>query len=78
MMQEDNFKGFQDTYRLLRKEHMKFPERDPNVRMLMSSLGVDSPMFEYTEQIYGRPTPKPPKTKTKEEIELEKFKKEVD
>jgi len=23
--------------------------RDPNVRMLMSSLGVDSPMFDFVE-----------------------------
>jgi len=29
--------------------------RDPNVRMLMSSLGVDSPMFDFVEQISGRP-----------------------
>lgn len=34
---------------------MKFPMRDPNERMLMSSLGVDSPMFDYVEQLCGRP-----------------------
>ena len=31
--------------------------RDPNERMLMSSLGVDSPMFDYVEQIAGRANP---------------------
>ena len=25
--------------------------------MFMSSLGLDSPMFDYIEQISGRPTP---------------------
>jgi hypothetical protein len=41
----------------LRKEGVKFPLRDPNVRMLMSSLVSDSPMFDFVEQISGRPTP---------------------
>ena len=36
---------------------MTFPPRDPNERVLMSSLGVDSPMFDYVEQISGKPTP---------------------
>ena len=36
---------------------MIFPARDPNERVLMSSLGVDSPMFDYVEQISGKPTP---------------------
>ena len=31
--------------------------RDANERMLMSSLGVDSPMFDYVEQIAGRANP---------------------
>jgi hypothetical protein len=31
--------------------------RDPNMRMFMGTLGVDSPMFDYVEQIAGRPTP---------------------
>lgn len=57
MMKEDQYPGFQQTYRLLRKENVKFPMRDPNERMLMSSLGVDSPMFDYVEQIAGRANP---------------------
>lgn len=55
MMYEDKFPGFQLTYRLLRKEGIVFPNRDPNVRILMGSLGVDSPMFDFVEQIHGRP-----------------------
>jgi hypothetical protein len=55
MMYEDKFPGFQLTYRLLRKEGIAFPNRDPNVRILMGSLGVDSPMFDFVEQINGRP-----------------------
>jgi hypothetical protein len=61
MMREDQFPGFQATYRLLRKESIKFPPRDPNERMLMGTLGVDSPMFDFVEQISGQqvstPTP---------------------
>lgn len=49
MMHEAKFPGFQLTYRQLRKEGVKFPDRDANERMLMSSLGVDSPMFDYVE-----------------------------
>ena len=39
---------------MLRKEGVSFPPRDPNERLFMSSLGVDSPMFDYVEQISGR------------------------
>lgn len=60
MMREDQFPGFQSTYRLLRKEGIKFPARDPNERMLMGTLGVDSPMFDYVEQISGITTTKAP------------------
>jgi hypothetical protein len=49
MMLEDKYPGFQQLYRLLRKEGVAFPPRDPNERILMSSLGVDSPMFDYIE-----------------------------
>ena len=59
MMYEDRFPGFQHVYRQLRKESVTFPPRDPNERILMSSLGVDSPMFDYVEQISGKPTPTP-------------------
>ena len=35
---------------------MKFPLRDPNERMYMGNLGLDSPMFDYVEEICGRKT----------------------
>jgi hypothetical protein len=43
------------VYRLLRKEGVQFPVRDPNVRMLMENLAKDSPMYDYIEQLAGRP-----------------------
>lgn len=54
MMLEDEYPGFQVVYRQLRLENIKFPMRDPNVRMLMSNLVADSPMFDYVDQISGR------------------------
>ncbi len=60
MMHEDQYPGFQLVYRQLRKEGVQFPVRDPNVRMLMSNLATDSPMFDYIEQIAGRPTMQAP------------------
>ena len=55
MMMEDEYPGFQMVYRQLRKEQVKFPMRDPNERMLMRDLVKDSPMFDYVEEISGRP-----------------------
>ena len=53
--------------------------RDPNLRMLMGALGGDSPMFDYVEQIAGRPTPSSVGSKatanqkmTKERLQLER------
>ena len=54
MMMEDEYPGFQVVYRQLRKENIKFPMRDPNVRMLMSNLVNDSPMFDHVEEMAGR------------------------
>ena len=53
-MREDGFPGFQLVYRQLRKEGVAFPVRDANERMLMGNLGVDSPMFDYVEELAGR------------------------
>jgi hypothetical protein len=49
MMLEDEYPGFQLSYRQLRQERIQFPMRDPNERMLMSNLVKDSPMFDYVE-----------------------------
>jgi hypothetical protein len=40
--------------------------------MLMSSLGVDSPMFDYVEQIAGRPVATVKDKKHKERLDLER------
>ena len=71
MMKEDEFPGFQITYRQLRKEQVKFPLRDPNERMLMSNLVKDSPMFDYIEEISGRASQPAAPQKSKKQIELE-------
>ena len=66
---------------------MNFPPRDPNERVLMSSLGVDSPMFDYVEQISGKPTPSKTDNgdmlsstskKQKKESEQERMRKELE
>ena len=64
MMLEDKYAGFQHTYRQLRKEGVSFPARDPNLRILMSSLGVDSPMFDFVEQLSGKPVRSSPGEET--------------
>jgi len=59
MMYQDKFKGVHDAYRQLRMESVEFPERDPNERMMMENLkGIDSPMFDFVEQISGKERPK--------------------
>ena len=49
MMMEDDYPGFQVSYRQLRFEGVKFPMRDPNARVMMGNLVKDSPMFDYVE-----------------------------
>ena len=40
-------------------EGVKFPERDPNERLMMENLkGIDSPMFDFIEQTAGKEKPK--------------------
>ncbi len=70
MMYEDTFPQFLAAYRLLRKEGVKFPERDPATRFMLSSMGLDSPMFDYLEQVSGVPqhsSKSGPISKTKDE-----------
>lgn len=54
IMQEDKFPGYQTTFRQLSKEKVKFPPRDPNIRMLMEQFVKDSPMYEYVEQMCNK------------------------
>jgi len=55
--------------------------RDPNVRMLMSGLVEDSPMYDYVEEISGRSSSfkktRPP-PKSKEQIRLEQHQRELE
>lgn len=57
-MQQDSFPGYAMIYRELCCEKVKFPQRDPNMRMLMEQFCKDSPMFDYVEQIANREAPK--------------------
>ena len=54
MMKEDQFPGFLNIYRQLRKEGVNFPPRDSNMRMLMENVCSDSPMFDFVEQAAGK------------------------
>ena len=59
MMYQDRFAGVHQWYKQLRLEGVKFPERDPNERLMMENLkGIDSPMFDYIEQTAGKEKPK--------------------
>eukprot|EP01022_Parablepharisma_sp_SALTPOND_P003845 TRINITY_DN115_c0_g2_i1.p1 TRINITY_DN115_c0_g2~~TRINITY_DN115_c0_g2_i1.p1 ORF type:complete len:416 (+),score=55.69 TRINITY_DN115_c0_g2_i1:339-1586(+) len=64
MMYEDKFPHFLSTYRTLRKEGVQFPPREASTRFMLSSMGLESPMFEYLEEVSysskkGKPTPAP-------------------
>jgi len=52
--------------------------RDPNERMLMSNLVTDSPMFDFVEQMSGRPIQNVFKKKSKEQIQLEQAERELE
>lgn len=54
MMEEDQYPGFQKIYRMLRKEGVVFPMRDPNIRMFMGNICQSSPMFDFVEEAVGR------------------------
>ena len=47
MMYEDAFPHFLTAYRALRKEGVKFPPRESSSRFMLSSMKLDSPMFDY-------------------------------
>ncbi len=61
MMYEDKFPQFLSAYRLLRKEGVKFPARETSTRFMLSSMGLDSPMFDYLEQVSNSKSPGKPK-----------------
>jgi hypothetical protein len=49
MMHEDEFKEIMEAYRQLRKEGIKFPEREKNEKYMIQFKGQQSPIFEYLE-----------------------------
>jgi len=68
MMHQEEFKNIHEAYRTLRKEGVKFPERDPNERFMMNFQGTISPVFLAMDENYivpsnnqGGPVPEPKK-----------------
>jgi len=45
MMHEDEFKPIIECYRLLRKEGVPFPARDPNEKFMINFQGITSPVY---------------------------------
>ena len=54
MMMEDKYPGYQLVFRQLSKEQVKFPMRDPNIRMYMEEFCKDSPMYDFVEQLCNK------------------------
>lgn len=51
MMHEDKYPYFLSTYRDLRKEGVNFPSREVAARFMLSGMKIDSPMFDYLDEI---------------------------
>jgi len=66
MMHQEEFKNIHEAYRTLRKEGVKFPDRDPNEKFMMNFQGTISPIFLAMDENYivpsnnqGGPVPEP-------------------
>ena len=71
MMEQDRYPDFHQNYRQLWAEGVKFPERDPNERLLMEGISaVESPMFDFVEQKNGLAKPAPLAKKEFDESEV--------
>jgi len=57
MMHESEFKEIIGSYKILRKEGVIFPQRDPNEAFMIKFTGTTSPIFQTVEQnrIYEDP-----------------------
>jgi len=67
MMYEDSFPHFLSVYRMLRKEGVVFPPRESNTRFMLSSMGLESPMFDFLAENSKSKVPQgpsPPKRKS--------------
>lgn len=51
MMYEDDYPHFMSTYRNLRKQGVTFPPREVSNRHMISSMGLESPIFDHLEEI---------------------------
>jgi hypothetical protein len=56
MMHQEEYKVIHDAYRILRKESVKFPERDPNMKYMINFKGSISPVFLAMEGNYIVPS----------------------
>ena len=65
MMYENSYPHFLSTYRLLRKEGVIFPPRETSTRFMLSSLNLESPMFDYLEEKSQKPKNPMPFDETK-------------
>ena len=72
MMHQETYPGFQKLYRQLKVEGVKFPDRDTNERTMMDNLdGIDSPMFEFMEQMTNKASHKENNNDTEDDDERE-------
>jgi hypothetical protein len=56
MMHQEEYKAVHEAYRVLRKEGVKFPERDPNMKYMINFKGSISPVFLAMEGNYIVPS----------------------
>lgn len=56
MMHQEEYKAIHEAYRVLRKEGVKFPERDPNMKYMINFKGSISPVFLAMEGNYIVPS----------------------
>lgn len=50
MMHEGEFPHIMNNYKILRKEGIKFPERNNNEMHMINFKGIKSPIFEVLEE----------------------------
>ncbi|EAS03672.2 VHS domain protein (macronuclear) [Tetrahymena thermophila SB210] len=68
MMHEGDYPNIMNNYKLLRKEGIKFPERDPNEMHMINFKGIKSPIFGLLEEQQMQKSGIVPKKKREELI----------
>nr|ADD95708.1 hypothetical protein [uncultured organism MedDCM-OCT-S01-C7] len=56
MMHEDQFPYIMANYRLLRKEKVEFPKRDPTEKFMINFDGTESPVYASMEVQSRKPS----------------------